>query len=50
MTDSSGDVVEFDQSGLRKDRSEDWLQCLVVNLGETDSGVADMIGQIDDTD
>ena len=50
VTDSSGDVVEFDQSGLRKDRSEDWLQCLVVNLGETDPGVADMIGQIDDTD
>ena len=45
VTDSLGEVVEFDQHGLRRDRGEAWMQCLVVNLGETDSGVADMIGK-----
>ena len=29
------------QSGTRTD----WSQCLVVNLGESDPGVADMIGE-----
>ena len=45
VTDSQGEVVEYDQTGLRRDRSEAWQQCLVVNLGDTDPGVADMIGQ-----
>ena len=36
-------MVEFDQSGLRRDRSEYWQQCLVVNLAETDPTVADMV-------
>ena len=43
VTDSQGEVVEFDQSGLRRDRSEHWQQCLVVNLAETDPTVADMV-------
>ena len=43
ITDSQGEVVEFDESGVRKDRTEDWNQCLVVNLQETDPMVADMI-------
>ena len=43
MTDSLGEVVEFDQSGLRRDRSDHWQQCLVVNLKETDAMVADMV-------
>ena len=43
VTDSQGEVVEFDQSGLRRDRSEYWQQCLVVNLAETDPTVADMV-------
>ena len=51
VTDSRGQVVEFDQSGLRRGgisqlgASTNWSQCLVVNLGETDPGVADMIGE-----
>ena len=51
VTDSRGEVVEFDQSGLRRGglsqsgARTDWSQCLVVNLGETDPGVADMIGE-----
>ena len=50
VTDSRGQVVEFDQSGLRRGgisqsgARTDWSQCLVVNLGESDPGVADMIG------
>jgi len=43
ITDSQGEVVEFDESGVRKDRTEDWNQCLVVNLQETDPMVADMV-------
>ena len=35
--------MEFDQSGLRRDRSEHWQQCLVVSLAETDPTVADMV-------
>ena len=51
VTDSRGQVVEFDQSGLRRGgisqsgARTDWSQCLVVNLGESDPGVADMIGE-----
>ena len=51
VTDSRGEVVEFDQSGLRRGglsqsgARTDWSQCLVVNLGETDPVVADMIGE-----
>ena len=47
VTDSQGEVVEFDQSGLRRDRSEHWQQCLVVNLAETDPTVADMVSDPD---
>ena len=36
-------MVEFDESGVRKDRTENWNQCLVVNLQETDPVVADMV-------
>ena len=36
-------MVEFDESGVRKDRTEDWKQCLVVNLQETEPMVADMV-------
>ena len=43
ITDSQGEVVEFDESGVRKDRTEDWNQCLVVNLQETEPMVADMV-------
>ena len=43
VTDSHGEVVEFDQSGLRRDRSDHWQQCLVVNLKETDAMVAHMV-------
>ena len=43
ITDSQGEVVEFDESGVRKDRTENWNQCLVVNLQETDAMVADMV-------
>ena len=35
--------MEFDESGVRKDRTEDWKQCLVVNLQETEPMVADMV-------
>ena len=43
ITDSQGEVVEFDESGVRKDRTEDWNQCLVVNLQETEPMVANMV-------
>ena len=36
-------MVEFDESGVRKDRTEDWKQCLVVNVQETEPMVADMV-------
>ena len=53
MTDSQGEVVEFDQSGLRRGgvllsgvrKKDDWSQCLVVSPGDMDPAVADMMGE-----
>ena len=47
MTDSVGEVVEFDKSGVRRDRSRAWEQCLVVSLADHDLGVAEMMGDPD---
>jgi len=47
ITDSRGDVVEFDQGGVHKDRSLEWAQCLVVGLAEAEPRVADMVGDPD---
>ena len=47
VTDSVGEVVEFDKSGVRRDRSRAWEQCLVVSLADHDLGVAEMMGDPD---
>jgi len=47
ITDSQGDVVEFDQGGVHRDRTTDWGQCLVVGLAESEPLVADMVGDPD---
>lgn len=47
VTDSQGEVVEFDQSGVHKDRTEDWNHCLVVNLAEVEPLVTDMVNDPD---
>jgi len=47
VTDSRGEVVEFDQHGLHRERSLEWNQCLVVGLAEAEPLVADMVGDPD---
>jgi len=47
LTDSKGEVVEFDQGGIHKNRTLDWSQCLVVGLAEAEPLVADMVGDPD---
>nr|XP_018902596.1 PREDICTED: MKRN2 opposite strand protein [Bemisia tabaci]XP_018902597.1 PREDICTED: MKRN2 opposite strand protein [Bemisia tabaci] len=37
VTTSKGIVIEFDNGGLRKDRTESWSQCLLVNQLEDDA-------------
>jgi len=47
ITDSRGEVVEFDQEGIHRDLTPSWSQCLVVGLAESEPLVADMVGDPD---
>ncbi|XP_023320239.1 MKRN2 opposite strand protein isoform X2 [Eurytemora carolleeae] len=43
VTDSSGEVYEFDRQGLHRDRTYDWENCLVLDLSGADPLVLEMI-------
>jgi len=43
VTDSRGQVYEFDRAGLRMDRTFDWENCLVLDLAGADPQVEDIV-------
>lgn len=43
VTDSQGNVAEFDREGLRRDGTYQWDNCLVLDLPGADPSVMDMV-------
>ena len=43
LTDSGGIVTEYDQTGIHRDRTEQWNRCIVVNFQRHESADLDVL-------